>query len=68
MRTAQVHEATGFVANVVEWEENPPGWSPPAGYIMVPDPDGHAGPGYTWDGTDFIPPPPLVTAGEEAVE
>lgn len=67
MRTAQVHEATGFVANVVEWDEAlaPPGWVPPAGYIMVPDPDGQAGPGYTWDGSAFVPPPPPIAPGGE---
>lgn len=64
-RYAQVHEASGFVANVFEWNpDEHPDVAPPPGYSFVEDPDGKAGPGGTYDGTTFAPPPPPIPAGE----
>jgi hypothetical protein len=56
-RYAMVHEATGFVVNVVEWDGDTATWQPPAGHMMVLDEPPSAGPGYTYDGEKFIPPP-----------
>lgn len=55
-RYAQVHEASGFVANVIEWDGQGD-LQPPAGYVWVEDTGSKAGPGYTYDGTTFAPPP-----------
>jgi hypothetical protein len=59
-RYAMVHAQFHYVANVVEWDGDEQTWAPPAGYIMVADPDAAAGPGFTYDETatpPFIPPP-----------
>lgn len=56
-RYAQVHDDSGFVVNVIEWDGNTATWQPPPGYTMVEDSEGKAGPGFTYDGTTFTPPP-----------
>ena len=55
-RYAQVQSATGFVTGVYSIEDIA-AFTPPAGYEMVPDPEGAASPGYSWDGIAFTPPP-----------
>jgi len=56
---AQVHEATGFVVNLIEWDGNVETWRPPAGYTMieVTEANGAAGPGWTYADGVFTPPP-----------
>lgn len=56
-RYAQVHEATGFVVNVIMWDGNSENWVPPEGYVMVLDEPPAAGPGFTYVDGEFIPPP-----------
>jgi len=56
-RWAMVHEQSGFVANMVEWDGNLKTWKPPPGYIMVEDTAVVAGPGFTYVDGEFIPPP-----------
>lgn len=47
----------GNVVNVILWDGSAQ-WQPPAGATVVEVPDGVAcGPGYTFDGTNFIAPP-----------
>jgi hypothetical protein len=64
MRYAMVHEQYHYVANVIEWDGNTETWMPPAGFYMVEDPDGMAGPGFTYDAAsaEFSPPPGGETA------
>jgi len=53
MRQAVVRDSDGFVTNVIEALEN---WDGVAeGHTLIPSDT--AGPGDTWDGTDFIRPP-----------
>jgi hypothetical protein len=56
-RYAMVHSASGFVANVIEWDGNEENWMPPEGYEMVEDTEGKAGPGFTYVDGAFTPPP-----------
>jgi hypothetical protein len=56
-RYAQVHAQYRYVANVIEWDGNPETWPPPEGYEMIEDTEGKAGPGYTYEGGTFVPPP-----------
>jgi hypothetical protein len=64
-RYAQVHEASGFIANVIMWDPVAnPDIQPPAGYVFVEDVDGTAGPGGSWDGTTFQPPPQPTSSKE----
>lgn len=57
-RYAQVHSQFHFVANIVEWDGNTETWQPPAGFDMIEDPEGRAGPGFMYDPEtgEFIPP------------
>jgi len=58
-RYAQVHEASGFVVNVILWDPvDQPDVRAPDGYTFIEDVDGKAGPGFSYDGTTFLPPPP----------
>lgn len=64
-RYAQVHEATGFVVNVILLDpEAQPGVVAPAGYKFVEDVKSEAGPGFTWDGAAFVAPPSPETIPE----
>lgn len=67
-RYAQVHEASGFVANVIMWEpQSDPDLAPPPGYVFVEDVEAKAGPGGSYDGTTFAPPPsPMSREDAEA--
>ena len=56
-RYAQVHTASGFVANVIEWSGDEAEWMPPEGYEMVEDSEGKAGPGFMYVDGEFVPPP-----------
>jgi len=56
-RYAMVDDSSGIVVNVIEWSGNEADWIPPIGYTMVEDTKGEAGPGYSYDGTSFTPPP-----------
>ena len=57
-RYAQVHQATGFVVNVILWDPiDQPSVQPPDGYDFIEDVEGKAGPGFSYDGTTFNPPP-----------
>lgn len=63
-RWAMVHEASTFVANVIEWDGNTANWQPPAGYKMVEDKDSKASSGGTWtEAGGFLPPPSAAEAG-----
>jgi hypothetical protein len=62
----------GVVENICMWDgevysaENPKAWQPPAGCTLVCIEDVHCGPGYTWDGKEFAPPPePAAPAAPE---
>lgn len=63
-RWAQVHTASGFVVNVLEFDDTVP-LGPPADYELIEDAGHNAGPGMIWDGTNFNFAPPLepFTAG-----
>jgi hypothetical protein len=52
-----VDDASGIVVNVVEWDGDEATWKAVDGYTMVEDADNAASPGFTWDGTTFLPPP-----------
>jgi len=56
-RYAMVQDSSQIVVNVIEWSGNESDWIPPVGYTMVEDTKGEAGPGYSYDGTTFTPPP-----------
>lgn len=56
-RYAMVQDASGIVVNVIEWDGDEATWQAPAGYTMIADPDGEAGPGFSYDGHEFVPPP-----------
>ena len=56
-RYAMVDNASGIVVNVIEWDGNEANWKAPSGYTMVEDVNNEAGPGFTYDGTAFAPPP-----------
>lgn len=56
-RYAQVEDNSQIVVNVVEWNGDVETWAPPAGHTMVEDPDGQAGPGFSYVGGEFVPPP-----------
>ena len=49
--------ATQVVVNVILLEDGVE-WTPPDGQELAPQHDGNIGD--TWDGTQFVPPPPLV--------
>lgn len=62
MRKALVETVTGLVINVIEIEDEST-WSLPVGHTLM-DPEGSVGPGYTWDGSEFVPPEVIpVTEG-----
>jgi len=56
-RYAMVQDSSQIVVNVIEWSGNEADWIPPIGYTMVEDTKGEAGPGYSYDGSTFTPPP-----------
>lgn len=56
-RYAMVHEASGFIANVVEWDGDTATWQPPQGYVMIEDAAAVACPGGMYVGGEFQPPP-----------
>lgn len=56
-RYAQVHSQYHYVANVIEWDGNEETWQPPDGFDMVEDVNNEAGPGFTYEDGQFIPPP-----------
>lgn len=56
-RYAMIDNASGIVVNVIEWNGDTANWQPPTGYTMVEDTGMKAGPGYTYDGSTFTPPP-----------
>jgi len=56
-RYAMVEDISGIVVNVIEWDGDTSNWQPPAGYTMIEDTEGQAGPGYHHDGAKFVPPP-----------
>ena len=55
MRYAMVDTASGIVVNVIEWDGDEAQWRAPTGYTMVESAE--AGPGFTYDGETFTPPP-----------
>ena len=54
---AMVNDAKQFVADVVEWDGTTDYWIPPAAHTMVLAEDKFCSPGFTYNGTDFVPPP-----------
>jgi len=56
-RYAMVDDGSQIVVNVIEWDGDEAKWKAPSGYTMVEDTKGEAGPGYSYDGTSFTPPP-----------
>lgn len=56
-RYAMVNDEKGFVANVVMWSGDEADWIPPEGHSMVNVEEIPCGPGYTYEGGEFIPPP-----------
>jgi hypothetical protein len=68
---AMVNTAGQFVANLVDWDGTTDYWVPPADHTMVLAEDLYCSPGFTYNGTDFLPPPlgtdgPLVAAALKA--
>jgi hypothetical protein len=61
-RYAMVHDASGIVVNVIEWDGDTATWQPPAGYTMVEDKDNKAGPGGSYKDGGFAPVPAGVPA------
>lgn len=59
MRVAQVQTESGFVVGVV-LVDNPDDWDVPEGYSLIVDAESTASPGFTYDGSAFVPPPPLT--------
>jgi hypothetical protein len=64
-RYAMIQTASKIVVNVIEWDGNTATWKVPTGYEMIEDSKGEAGPGFTWNGTTFTPPPGGVVPGTE---
>ena len=54
---AMVNTAKQFVADMVDWDGTTNYWIPPADHTMVLAEDKYCSPGFTYNGTDFIPPP-----------
>ena len=52
---ALIDSVTNKVVNALEWD-GVAQWSPPSGHFIVPL-TGNAGPGWSWDGVNFIEPP-----------
>lgn len=69
MRKALIVEATGLVENIVALPAEPddPPYAPPEGRILIDD-DGTARAGGTWDGAQFLPPPPVDWDAIRALE
>ena len=57
VRYAMVHDASGIVVNVVMWDGDEASWRAPSGYTMIQDDASVVGPGYSYDGSTFEPPP-----------
>lgn len=51
-----VVDAAGLVVNAVVWDGVEP-WEPPDGTTAVEDPADMVGPGWTYAGGEFTPPP-----------
>lgn len=56
-RYAMVQKVTGFVVNVIEWDGNEATWKAPDAYEMIEDTEAVAGPGFTYEDGQFVPPP-----------
>ena len=56
-RYAVIHQGSGIVINVIEWDGDTNNWQPPTGHITVEDVDVIAGPGSSYDGSKFAGPP-----------
>lgn len=54
---AMVNTAHQFVADMIEWDGTTDYWIPPAAHTMVLAEDKYCSPGFTYNGTDFVPPP-----------
>jgi len=54
---AMVNTAGTFVAAMVDWDGTEDFWVPPADHTMVLAEDMYCAAGFTWDGTNFVPPP-----------
>jgi len=54
---AMVNTAKAFVADVVDWDGTTDYWVPPAGHTMILAEGVFVAAGFTWDGTNFVPPP-----------
>lgn len=59
MRKALIETTTGKVLNVIEWQPDS-SWPVPVGCQLI-DAANNGSPGDTWDGTKFIPVPPVIT-------
>lgn len=62
---AQVDKVTRLIVNRIEIDDRPeaPKFALP-GFLLVPDPDGQAHTGGTWDDEKFLPPPDLQQSEE----
>ena len=65
MHYALVNTENNIVENVIDLEEGAV-WSPPQGHIIVPYERG-VSPGATWNGTEFIPVPPVIDTSLENI-
>ena len=60
-RAAIINSETKIVENVIltdDAEGEEVSYTPPEGSELIPDPDGTAWIGSTWNGTEFSTPPP----------
>ena len=65
---AMVNDTHQFVADMVEWDGTSDYWIPPAGHTMVLAENKFCSPGFTYDGTDFLPPPLGADGVERAAQ
>jgi len=59
-RAAIINSETKIAENIIVTDDEEGGsvFTPPEGSELIPDPDGTAWIGSTWDGSEFSPPPP----------
>jgi len=61
---AMVNTAGQFVADMVDWDGTTNIWIPPADHTMILVADRYCAAGFTYNGTDFVPP----TQGQDGTE
>lgn len=65
---AMVNTAKAFVADMVDWDGTNEFWIPPAGHSMILAEGRYCSQGFTWNGTDFVPPPQGANGTQTAAQ